>query len=76
MRAVYDGDVFSKISLGAISAAMIALMAEGDDIDAYIKAAKLYSKEIEYSEENLSLMLESCYTESGFSAENLINLLS
>ncbi|MBP1542934.1 MAG: dynamin family protein [Oscillospiraceae bacterium] len=31
---------------------------------------------IEYSEENLSLMLESCYTESGFSAENLINLLS
>ncbi len=76
MRAVYDGDVFSKISLGAISAAMIALMAEGDALDAYIKAAKLYSKEIEYSEENLSLMLESCYTESGFSAENLINLLS
>ncbi len=76
MRAVYDGDVFAKISLAAISAVMIALMSSGEDLKSYIMAAKLYSKEIEYSEENLSLMLEMCYTESGFSAENLLNLLS
>lgn len=76
MKAVHDGDVMSKIILGAISCAMIAIMAEGENLEDYIKAAKLYSKEIEYSEENLEMMLEMCYTESGFSAENLISLLS
>jgi len=76
MRAVFDGDVFSKICLGAISCAMIGIIAEGDDIGSYVNAAKLYSKEMEYSEENLCLMQEMCYTEGGFSAENLISLLS
>ncbi len=76
MKALFDGDVMSKINLAAISCAMIAVMAEDESLESYIKAAKLYSKEIEYSEENLSLMQEMSYTENGFSAENLANLFS
>ncbi len=76
MKAVFDGDVLSKINLAAISTAMIALIAKDTTLESYVNAAKLYSKEIEYSEENLALMQELCYTERGFSAENLIALLS
>ncbi len=76
MKAIFDGDVLSKIRLAVISAAMIAIMADDERLNSYIKAAKLYSKEIEYSEENLSLMQEMCYTERGFSDENIIYLLS
>lgn len=76
MKALFDGDVLSKINLAVISAAMIATMAKDTDLASYVTAAKLYSKEIEYSEENLAAMEEMSFTESGFSAENLIALLS
>lgn len=75
MRAVFDGDVISKIKLAAVSCAMISLMALGHDLESYISAAKLYSKEIEYSEENLELLCRMTLTEQAFENDALKGII-
>ncbi len=76
MRAVFDLDALSKVRLAALSCIMIALISEGDDLQSYISAAKLYSKEVEYSEENLEALLEMTYTDPVFSSDYISALLS
>ncbi len=75
LRSVFDGDVISKVRLAAVSCIMISVLAVNESLESYINAAKLYSKEIEYNEENLELLLDMCYTESAFGAENLKSLV-
>ncbi len=75
LRAVFDGDAKSKIQFAVISAVMISIMAQDTSVESYVTAAKLYSKEIEYSEENTELLLEMCYTEPAFSPEKLKGLV-
>lgn len=71
LKAVFDGDVLSKLQFAAIGCIMISIMAESDKLSDYVNAAKLYSKEVEYSEENTELLMEMCYTEPCFAVDEL-----
>ena len=60
MKSVYDGEISPKINLMAISVAVLSfLFSYGGDfsVDACSLIAKNFSKEIEYSEENLYALL-------------------
>lgn len=78
LKAVFDLDVLSKIHLTLCSYLLIRLIDLQDatpTLEHRIEAAKSYSKEIEYSQENLdALYAESC-TNPLFSAETLLQLL-
>ena len=71
LRASFDGDVLTKLQFAAISCAMISIMADSDSLSDYVDAAKLYSKEIEYSEENVEMLCDMCLYDPVFSVENL-----
>ena len=74
MKGVFDEEILSKVRLAVISMAMLSLIFQRTDADSEqcIILAKNYSKETEYSEENLEAIYDMCYTEEAFSAENLI----
>ena len=77
MKALYDGDVLSKICFAAAGCLMISLMAKDTTLESYISAAKLYSKEMEYSEDNRdALMYDLFYGEDILSPASLSRLLS
>lgn len=60
MKSVYDGEISPKINLMAISVAVLSylFLYEGDfSVNASSLIAKNFSKEIEYSEENLYALL-------------------
>lgn len=82
MKGTFDGEILSKLKLAAVSVIMIGLSA----MNVWLKngtltmrdcviAAKNYSKEIEYSEENLDVLADCSYDNSAFSTENLSALL-
>ena len=82
MKCYYDGDMVSKMGLAVVSCLFIWLM--GVDtwektgqftLKDQIEAAKAYSKEIEYSEENLEYLEEAFWNEEDFSAERLLQLM-
>ncbi len=74
MKGVFDEEILSKIRLAVISAAMLSVLFQLTDADfeQCVMLAKNYSKETEYSEENLEAIYDMCYTEDIFSAEELI----
>ncbi len=75
MKGVFDEEILSKLKLAVISMAMARLMfrhADSDDLKACTLLAKNYSKEVEYSEENLEALYDMTYTEQVFSAESLV----
>ena len=69
LKSVFDGDYYTKIKLCVFSCAVINLAADALGI---VRAAQLYSKEIEYSKENMSTL---CKRLKKTSAENIINFL-
>lgn len=82
LKGVYDEEIISKIMLMAVSTAMIKLMylhsfLSGNSLNDEICSltAKSYSKETEYSEENLEKIFDAVYENSAFSAENVLAIL-
>ncbi len=78
LKGVYDEEILSKVFLMAISAAMIKLMYLLDKPstdEQFSILAKNYSKEIEYSEENLGKIYDMVYDNSAFSRDNLLALI-
>lgn len=82
LKGVYDEEVYSKIMLMAVSLAMIKLMylhnkLSGTALNGEVcsVAAKNYSKEVEYSVENLEKIFDAVYDHSAFSAENILSIL-
>ena len=72
MKGVFDGEILSKVKLAVISVAMLSVMfGEERDEKKKIILAKNYSKEIEYSEENLEKIYDMTYTEKVFSSDEL-----
>ena len=74
MKGVFDEEILSKVRLAVISMVMVSLMfsAESEaDEERCAVLAKNYSKEIEYSEENLEAVYDMTYTEAVFSPESL-----
>ena len=59
--ALDDGDIDSKILFALLSCRIIAALCMGDDgadLETVVEYARMYSSEIEYSDENLGLMFE------------------
>ena len=76
MKALFDEDLLSKVCFAAAGCLMISVMAEDTSLDAYISAAKLYSKEMEYSEDNRDmLMYDLYYGEDILAPSSLISLI-
>lgn len=74
MKGVFDEEILSKVKLAVISMAMVSVMFSAEactDIKRCAILAKNYSKEIEYSEENLEAIYDLSYTETVLSAESL-----
>ncbi len=78
MKSVFDGEVISKIKLAVISMAMLNVVfsAEEADYDRCVILAKNFSKETEYSEENLETLYDMSYTENVFSDEELVKFFA
>ena len=82
LKGVYDEEIISKIMLMAVSIAMIKLMylhkhlsltALTDEICSI--TAKSYSKETEYSEENLEKIFDAVYDNPAFSDKNILSII-
>lgn len=83
LKGVFDGDILSKVKLMAVSVAVIKYLffcrwlKNGNlTFNDCVEIAKNYSKEIEYSEDNLSNLVNAYYEIDNFSLENLIGLFS
>lgn len=68
LKGVFDGDVLSRARWAAVLVwitrrldALLLLEAGGWSEDLEIPAAKLLSKQVEYSRENMTLMLSECW---------------
>lgn len=82
LKGVFDEEILSKVRLMAVSVAMIKLMylhsqlsEENPDSERCSILAKNYSKEIEYSEENLEKIYDMAYDNPAFSIENILSIL-
>ena len=76
MKGVFDGEILSRVRLAAVSTWIIGylwcckLYEKGAlSFEDMVITAKQYSKEVEYSEENLDSLAEAFYTEKYFSSE-------
>ena len=81
LKGVFDEEIISKISLMAISIAVLKVLyfcywIENDNLtlENCINITKKYSEEIEYNELNVEKIFDACYELKNFSIENLINL--
>lgn len=82
MKGAFDREILSKLKLAVISVIVITLSAmeiwlrKGElSTEDCVTAAKNYSKEVEYSEENLDMLADFCYENTAFSSKGLIALL-
>ncbi len=83
MRAYYDGRILARAQFAAASVLMIRDMdvlrylrnGRRFSLDDRIATVKLYSREVEHSEENIGLLAEDFDFEEVFSAENLCRAL-
>lgn len=73
-RAVEDGDLLARVTVASVSAlafALLFLSGEKKDLSAAVNTAKLYSKEIEYNEDNI-LAIEDSACEGAFGAAAIL----
>ena len=82
LKGVYDEEILSKAFFMALSVAVIKLMYErelikGESLDGEkcSHLAKNYSKETEYSEENLEMLYNMVYENPAFSMDNILSIL-
>ena len=71
-KGVFDGEILSKVRFAVVSPLVIRLLC-GDrtDLAAWIDKAKLYSKQMEYSDENRELFYDYTYEEACFATAQL-----
>ena len=80
MKAVYDYDVSAKVKLAVVSMLMIKELdivrwinnEKNFNVDDQVEIVKMYSKDIEHSEENVESLYESFETKEVFNLENLL----
>lgn len=74
LQSVFDCDPLAKLKLMALSVMAILCIAEGcDDI---FEAARVYSVEIEHSEDNIDEIYDEFMFNPEFEIENIINMIA
>ncbi len=75
-KGVFDGEILSKVKFAVASVLVIRLLCEGStSLSVWIEKAKLYSKEMEYSDENRELLYDYTYEKEILSTPCLLRLL-
>ena len=75
-KGVFDGEILSKVKLAVVSALFIKLMCGAcADLAVWIEKANLYSKEMEYSDENRELFYDYTYDKDILSSSALLCLI-
>lgn len=70
LKGVFDEEILSKVKLAIVSVLFIRLMAGSDaSLSVWIEKSKLYSKEMEYSDENRELFYDYTYEKECLSTE-------
>ncbi|MBQ8503517.1 MAG: flagellin lysine-N-methylase [Clostridia bacterium] len=77
LKGIFDEEILSKVKLSLASLLVIKAMTDGrSDLNTWIEKSKLYSKEMEYSEENKELFFDYTYEKSCLSTAEIKGLLS
>ena len=76
LKAVFDSDAYSRAAFAVLSACIISLLCCGKtELLHRADIAHIYSKEIEYSDENVNALLDALCFDEGFSPEKLASLI-
>lgn len=74
LKSVFEEEFYSKIAFAVLSTALIALLVKSECCGNIIKACVYYSKEIEYSEQNLNEIFDNFYENNAFSISKISSL--
>lgn len=76
LKGVFDGEILSKVKLACVSTAVISYLAEkaGGELSGTVDVCKLFSKQIEYSQENLDLICDLFYEKDFFESGKIADL--
>ena len=70
-----DGQMLSSVKLAAVSVIVLRELFKGKSLSERINLAHMYSKEIEYSEENLENLLFDFFVDEVFEVDEIIKML-
>ncbi len=76
LKGTFDGEILSKVKFACVSTAVISYFVsrEKADFDGAINICKLFSKQTEYSQENIDLLCEMFYEKKFFESGKIIGL--
>lgn len=74
LKSVYEGEFYSKVAFTVLSCVVISLTFTAAEMD-FTESAVYYSKEIEYSEQNLEQIFDNFYEKFEFSIDKISSLL-
>lgn len=77
LKGVFDEEILSKLKFAVVSLLVIkAMTKESDSLCAWIEKSKLYSKQMEYSEENRELFFDYTYEKQCLSTGSVKALIN
>ena len=72
LKGVFDGEVLSKVKFAVVSALFIRILCDGKtDLHTWVNSSKLYSKQMEYSDENRDLFYDYTYEKDVLTVQNI-----
>ncbi len=76
LKGTFDGEILSKVKLACVSTAVISYLVSRSDgnFTDIVDICKLFSKQIEYSQENIDLLCEMFYEKDFFESKKIIGL--
>ncbi|MBR5438040.1 MAG: flagellin lysine-N-methylase [Clostridia bacterium] len=76
LKGVFDGEILSKVKLACVSTAVIAYLIRKADADfsQTVDICKLFSKQIEYSQENIDLLADMFYEKDFYESASIAGL--
>lgn len=76
LKGVFDEEILSKVKLAVVSSLVIKAMTKGKtELSAWVQKSKLYSKQMEYSDENKELFFDYTYEKQCLSVCEIKGLL-
>ena len=76
LKGVFDEEILSKVKFAVVSALAITVKTRGEKaLSVWIEKSKLYSKQMEYSDENRELFYDYCYEKDCLTSASLKKLI-
>lgn len=74
LKSVFEDEFYSKIAFAVLSTLIIALLFYSQSCQNLVNASVYYSKEVEYSDENLNKIFDNFYENNEFSISKISSL--